>query len=46
MMAAVPEADVVVTNPTHISNAIKYDHEKSSAPAVVAKGVGPIAMRI
>jgi len=46
MMAAVPDADVVVTNPTHISIAIKYDSEKNSAPAVVAKGVGPIAMRI
>ena len=46
MMAAVPDADVVVTNPTHISIAIKYDPEKSSAPEVVAKGVGPIAMRI
>jgi len=46
MMAAVPDADVVVTNPTHISIAIKYDPEKTSAPAVVAKGVGPIAMRI
>ena len=46
MMAAVPDADVVVTNPTHISIAIKYDPEKTSAPLVVAKGVGPIAMRI
>tara|TARA_B100001146_G_C16157941_1_gene424317 strand:- start:159 stop:1226 length:1068 start_codon:yes stop_codon:yes gene_type:complete len=46
MMSAVPDADVVVTNPTHISIAIKYDPEKTSAPAVIAKGVGPIAMRI
>ena len=46
MMSAVPDADVVVTNPTHISIAIKYDPEKNSAPAVIAKGVGPIAMRI
>jgi len=46
MMAAVPDADVVVTNPTHISIAIKYDPEKTAAPVVVAKGVGPIAMRI
>ncbi len=46
MMSAVPDADVIVTNPTHISIAIKYDPEKSSAPLVVAKGVGPIAMRI
>jgi flagellar biosynthetic protein FlhB len=46
MMSAVPDADVVVTNPTHISIAIKYNPEKTSAPAVIAKGVGPIAMRI
>jgi len=46
MMAAVPDADVVVTNPTHISVAIKYDSEKNSAPAVIAKGLGPIALRI
>ena len=46
MMSAVPDADVVVTNPTHISIAIKYDPEKTSAPAVIAKGVGPIGMRI
>ncbi|MBT3921014.1 MAG: flagellar biosynthesis protein FlhB [Nitrospina sp.] len=46
MMSAVPDADVIVTNPTHISIAIKYDPEKTSAPVVVAKGVGPIAMRI
>ena len=41
-----PEADVIVTNPTHISVAIKYDTLSFSAPIVVAKGVGPIAMRI
>lgn len=46
MMSAVPEADVIVTNPTHISVAIKYDTEKYAAPLVIAKGVGPIAMRI
>jgi len=46
MMSAVPDADVVVTNPTHISVAIKYDTENFAAPLVVAKGVGPIAMRI
>ena len=46
MMAAVPEADVIVTNPTHISIAIKYDTLNYAAPVVVAKGVGPIAMRI
>ena len=46
MMSAVPGADVIVTNPTHISIAIKYDTETFAAPIVVAKGVGPIAMRI
>ncbi len=46
MMSAVPDADVVVTNPTHISIAIKYDTETFAAPLVVAKGVGPIALRI
>jgi flagellar biosynthesis protein FlhB len=46
MMSAVPDADVVVTNPTHISIAIKYDTENFAAPIVVAKGVGPIALRI
>lgn len=46
MMAAVPEADVVVTNPTHYSVAIKYDKTGMGAPRVVAKGIGPLAMRI
>lgn len=46
MMSAVPDADVIVTNPTHISVAIKYDTENFAAPLVVAKGVGPIALRI
>ncbi|MBI5104838.1 MAG: flagellar biosynthesis protein FlhB [Solirubrobacterales bacterium] len=45
MMAAVPEADVVVTNPTHYSVALKYDGS-SSAPEVVAKGKDIIALRI
>ena len=39
-------ADVVITNPTHISVAIKYDPMKSSAPIVVAKGQGEIALKI
>ncbi|QPJ62729.1 MAG: flagellar biosynthesis protein FlhB [Candidatus Nitronauta litoralis] len=46
MMAAVPEADVVVTNPTHFSIAIKYDRNKHEAPVVVAKGQGDIALKI
>jgi flagellar biosynthesis protein FlhB len=45
MMAAVPEADVVVTNPTHFSVALKYDG-KSAAPEVVAKGQDLLALRI
>ena len=44
--AAVPKADVVVTNPEHISIAIKYDAEKMTAPTVVAKGADYIALRI
>lgn len=43
---AVPSADVVVTNPTHYSVAIKYDPEKMAAPRVVAKGADFMAMRI
>ena len=46
MMAAVPQADVVVTNPTHFSVALKYDAEKMGAPVVVAKGRGELAFRI
>lgn len=46
MMAEVPKADVVVTNPTHIAVALKYDKTKGSAPVVVAKGAGHIAEKI
>ncbi|EXU76114.1 flagellar biosynthesis protein FlhB [Erwinia papayae] len=46
MMADVPKADVIVTNPTHFSVALKYDELKMSAPKVVAKGAGEIALRI
>jgi flagellar biosynthetic protein FlhB len=45
MMDAVPSADVVVTNPTHYSVALKYD-AGSEAPVVVAKGVDHLAFRI
>ena len=45
MMDAVPEADVVVVNPTHYAVALKYDG-KNAAPEVVAKGVDLIAKRI
>ncbi len=44
--AAVPKADVIVTNPEHISIAIKYDAEKMAAPTVVAKGADYLALRI
>jgi len=46
MMQEVPEADFVVTNPTHLAVAVKYDKETGSAPKVVAKGAGLIAERI
>lgn len=46
MMAAVPTADVVITNPTHLAVALKYDQEKRSAPYIVAKGAGLIAEKI
>jgi flagellar biosynthetic protein FlhB len=45
MMDAVPTADVVVTNPTHYSVALKYDSDKP-APVVVAKGTDHLALRI
>jgi len=46
MMAEVPEADVIITNPEHYSVALKYDPKKMYAPIVVAKGVDIIAMQI
>jgi flagellar biosynthetic protein FlhB len=46
MMAAVPTADVVVTNPTHLAVALKYDTARPGAPIVVAKGAGFLAERI
>lgn len=46
MMAEVPEADVVVTNPTRLAVALKYDNEIMDAPFVVAKGSGPVAKNI
>jgi flagellar biosynthesis protein FlhB len=45
MMAAVPEADVVVTNPTHYAVALSYDGTRP-APTVVAKGQGYVALQI
>lgn len=46
MMAKVPTADVVITNPVHLAVALKYDPEQMDAPVVVAKGAGPLAQRI
>ena len=46
MMAEVPNADVIITNPTHYAVAIKYDEQKSHAPLVIAKGVDNIALQI
>ncbi len=46
MMQAVPEADVVVTNPTHFAVALKYDMSTMTAPRLVAKGADLVAKRI
>lgn len=46
MMSSVPEATVVVTNPTHIAVALKYAEGESSAPVVTAKGTDRIALKI
>jgi flagellar biosynthetic protein FlhB len=46
MMKRVPEADVVITNPDHISVALLYRREEMAAPTVVAKGAGFVALRI
>ncbi len=46
MMQAVPEADVVITNPTHYAVALKYDPKDMAAPQMVAKGVDVVAQRI
>jgi flagellar biosynthetic protein FlhB len=46
MMAAVPTADVVITNPTHYAVALKYEENKSAAPLIVALGVDQTALKI
>ncbi len=46
MMQAVPDADVIIRNPTHYAVALKYDIEKDAAPYVVAKGQDELALRI
>jgi len=46
MMSEVPKADVVITNPTRLAIALRYDAKTMAAPLVVAKGAGAIAARI
>ncbi len=46
MMAEVPKADVVITNPTHYAVALAYKMESMDAPKVIAKGVGFLALKI
>ena len=46
MMQNVPEADVVIRNPTHFAVALKFDRDKDRAPRVVAKGMDQLALRI
>jgi flagellar biosynthetic protein FlhB len=46
MMAAVPEASVVITNPTHYAVALKYEMGKTAAPVCLAKGIDSLALRI
>lgn len=46
MMQSLPQADVVITNPTHYAVAIKYDPEVTDAPLVIAKGEDHLAARI
>ncbi|WP_029913186.1 flagellar biosynthesis protein FlhB [Pelobacter seleniigenes] len=46
MMAEVPKADVIVTNPTHLSIALSYRREEMNAPTIVAKGADHLAFRI
>lgn len=46
MMQAIPEADVIITNPTHFAIALKYNETSGRAPIVVAKGVDYVAQKI
>lgn len=46
MMQAIPEADVVITNPTHFAVALKYEQDSGKAPVVVAKGEDYLAQKI
>ena len=46
LVAVIPEADVIVTNPTHYAVALKYQHGVMDVPVVIAKGVDSLALRI
>lgn len=46
MMQEIPQADVVITNPTHYAVAIRYDQKKEDAPKIIAKGTDFIALKI
>lgn len=46
MMQDVPRADVVITNPTHLAIAIRYNAQEAPAPIILAKGAGAVAQRI
>lgn len=46
MMHEVPGADVVITNPTHVAVALKYDEDQGGAPTILAKGLDRVAQRI
>jgi flagellar biosynthetic protein FlhB len=46
MISEIPQADVVITNPTHIAVALKYDDKSEKAPIIVAKGKGFVAEKI
>lgn len=46
MMQQIPQADVVIRNPTHYAVALRYDTERDNAPVVLAKGQDELAMRI
>lgn len=46
MMQSVPQADVIIRNPTHFAVALKYDIDKDAAPVVLAKGQDELALRI
>src|SRR6056297_187969 len=46
MMQSIPDADVIIVNPTHYAIAVKYDKSKANAPLVIAKGVDLMAQKI